>query len=323
MPVRGFTELQRRIAAALQVDGRASWRRIAEALGEPERTVTRHGTELLSSGAVAVAGMNLSGSQMIVACESVLGAAQLVSETLARRDDVVYSYRTTGDFNVVAELGYEDNLDELLTLQLPATTGLKRLTAFPVLRYFKTIRGWRCGALTSQEIELLSAKTAAGQTGADRTEWSLPETRGVNDSLLIHALREDGRVSIETLARAVKMSESSVGRRVDWLMSSGQLSIRALVEPADVGYPVEAMLWVQVPPSSVESLGRALQQWPEVRYAAAVAGKFQMIVNITATSHAQLYGMLAHSVWAESRAHVRTDLVYAARKRGGRVLSPL
>ena len=316
MSGQAFTELQRRIAAALQVDGRASWRRIADALGEPERTVARHGTDLLASGAVAVAGMNHAENQMILACESVLGAAQLVSEALARRDDVVYSYRTTGELNIVAELGYAENLDELLTLQLPATPGLRRLEAFPVLRYFKTIRGWRCGALTPAQEETL----AAGG-GADRTEWSLPETRGANDALLLQALREDGRTSIETLARLVKMSETSVARRIDWLLSSGQLSIRALVEPADVGYPVEAMLWVQAPPQRVEPLGRALQLWPEVRYAAAVAGKFQMIVNVTAISHAQLYTMLSHPVWAEHHTVVHTDLVYAARKRGGRVLS--
>jgi DNA-binding Lrp family transcriptional regulator len=41
-------ELDRRIVGALQIDGRASWRRIAEVLGEPERTIARRGSALAS-----------------------------------------------------------------------------------------------------------------------------------------------------------------------------------------------------------------------------------------------------------------------------------
>lgn len=49
--------LQRRIIGALQVDPRAPWRKIARALGEAERTVARHGTELLAINRVTVAGI--------------------------------------------------------------------------------------------------------------------------------------------------------------------------------------------------------------------------------------------------------------------------
>ena len=50
-------ELDRRIVGALQVDGRASWRRIAEVLDAPFSTVNRRGTALLASGAVRVVAL--------------------------------------------------------------------------------------------------------------------------------------------------------------------------------------------------------------------------------------------------------------------------
>ena len=316
MVAPGLNPLQQRIFAALQVDGRAPWRKIADALGEPERTVARHGAELLSSGRVVVAAVGHFERQMILACESTVGTARLSCEALAQRDDTTFCYLTTGSAEVVAEIGYRENLNELLTLQLPATAGLRGFTAFPVLKYFKTIRGWRTGALTAAEEDTLLARG-----GTDLTEWSLPETRGPKDDRIISALREDGRVSIEALARLTKMSETSVARRVEWLLGSGQFSIRALVDPALAGFEVEAMLWVQAHPQRVETLGQELARWPEVRYAAAITGDTQLLVNVTVTTHAQLYALLAHPVWSDRVTHVRTDLVVEGRKRGGRILA--
>lgn len=316
MAAHGLNHLQQRIVAALQVDGRAPWRKIAEALGEPERTVARYGVDLLTSDRVAVAAVRHFEHQMILSCESAVGTARLGCEALAQRDDSTFSYLTTGSSDVIAEIGYQEDLSELLTVQLPATAGLRAFTAAPILKYFKTVRGWRTGALTEAEERTLLARS-----GPDRTEWKLPDARGPKDDEIIGALQEDGRASIEALARRTKMSETSVARRVEWLLGTGQVSIRALVEPALVGFAVEAMVWVQMPPRRVETLGQELSHWPEVRYAAAITGDYQLIVNFTVTTHAQLYALLAHPVWGEHVSHVRTDLVVEARKRGGRILA--
>ena len=57
-----LSDLHLRIIAALQVDGRAPWSRIADALGEPERTVARYGVELLERGVVTVAAVRTLAS---------------------------------------------------------------------------------------------------------------------------------------------------------------------------------------------------------------------------------------------------------------------
>lgn len=315
MPPIELTPLQRRIASALQINGRASWTRIAEVLASPERTVTRQGNDLLRSGRVTVAALGRPDHLVVLACESIPGGARLLDEALALRNDAIYIYQTTGEFNLIAELGYGENLNELLGLQVPAIPGLRRFFAFPVLKYFKTIRSWRNGALSEAEAHALLR-----HHNNARPHTLAPEPRGPNDAAIIEALTQNGRRSIESIARLLKMSETTVSRRIEWLRASGQLSIRTLVEPADLGFPVEAVLWVQAPSPHVEVIGQEIRLWPEVRHAAAIAGKYQLVVNVAARSHADLYQLLAHPVWAKYAAQAHADLIHRARKRGGRVL---
>jgi hypothetical protein len=58
-----LTELDRRIIVALQHDGRASWRAIAEMVGGTVATVTRRGQHLLSSGVARIAVLPALGSE--------------------------------------------------------------------------------------------------------------------------------------------------------------------------------------------------------------------------------------------------------------------
>lgn len=312
-----LSELEQRIVGALQIDGRAPWKKIAEILDEPERTVSRHGTALLERGLARVAAVPHSEHQIIAMCETAPGTARLAAEALADRADVVYSYLMSGGADVVAEVGYDDHLADLVTVALPSIPGTQRIRVFPKLKYFKTVRGWRIGALTTAEASALETTSSV-----DKTEWTMQPNRNPNDDLIIRALQDDGRASYESIARQLKMSESALSRRIDWLLGTAQMSIRTLVEPSAVGLPVEVMAWVQASPHRIEEIGGALAERPEVRYAAAIAGEWQLVVNVTVESHAQLYHFLADELWAGESVRVRTDFVLAARKRGGRRVSP-
>lgn len=83
--------LHRRIVGALQVDGRASWRKIAEVLGEPERTVTRYGTELLESRQVIISGMKHEKQMVVLSCDSIASTALLAAKSIAKRPDVTFT----------------------------------------------------------------------------------------------------------------------------------------------------------------------------------------------------------------------------------------
>ena len=96
-------------------------------------------------------------------------------------------------------------------------------------------------------------------------------------------------------------------------------TIRTLVEPGLMGLPVEAQLWVQTTPQLIDRLGRALAAAPQVRYAAALAGDYQLLVDVTLPSQDDLYRFISAPWWGESITRVRTAMVVGARKRGGRL----
>lgn len=152
--------LQQRIVAALQVDGRAPWKRIAEVIREPERTVARHGTLLLDDGVVIVASTNLTERQLLVTCDCPPGAGRIAAEALAQLPETTFSYVTAGVTDAIAEVSYHSDTNELITRRLPAVPGTTRLRSAPVLKYFKTIRGWRSGMLTDEEERALEAPEA-------------------------------------------------------------------------------------------------------------------------------------------------------------------
>jgi len=309
-----LSTVQRRIMAALQVDGRATWRKISAALNLPERSVARHGAWLLEHGLVTVAAIRHREHSLLIACTCAPGTGRIASESLSTRPDTSFSYQVTGREDLVVEMHYSGDVTEMLSVELPATPGVASIVVYPVLKYFKTIRGWRLGSLKPAEEQAL-------QASPDITTWRIEPDLTAKDEQIISALQEDGRASYESIARRVAMSETSVARRIDWLLSTGQIAIRAVVEPLAVGLPVEALLWVSTAPSQVEKLGQRLALRPEVRYAAAVAGDCQLVVDVTVASQAELYEFISHSSWGDSMLQVKTSLVVSARKRGGRLIS--
>ena len=314
---RVLDDLEQRIAAALQVDGRASWRRIAAVIGEPERTVARRGNELLASGAVAVVGMLPRSDSTLVRVRCAPGTARTTTESLAQRADCNFAYVTTGSTDCVAELMFDAGMmPQVLGTEIPATVGLLSAASYPVLRYFRTIRGWRFGALTDAQIAAMAAEYSA-----DDTEASQGSEPTAQDLRIAAVLEENGRAGFEEIARRTGTSESTASRRTDWLLRHSHIHLRALVEPALVGLPVEAVLWIRAAPTQVGAVGRELAALREVRYAAALAGDYQIVADVTVPDFASLYRFTTDSAWAARTDGIETTLMLHARKRGRRLLS--
>ncbi|MER5947139.1 Lrp/AsnC family transcriptional regulator [Streptomyces sp. NPDC001904] len=315
--------LDRRIVAALQIDGRASWRRIASALGEPERKVARRGLRLLESGAVAVRGLVVRGETVILRMNCRPGAVRETAVAAARRDDAIFSYVLAGATDCVAELQCQpDELARLSLDEVPALPGLVAQQVSPVLRYFRTVHEWSPGILGDDEAAALTGETARPVDGIGAPEVELaPDERAI-----LRALAEDGRRTHDELAAVAGVSVATARRRVESLTRQGVVSIRAAVEPALLGLPVEALLWIRTRPDEVEEVGRLLVESPLVRYAAVVMGEHQILVDVTQPSKQALYAFLTESAWVRRAEAVQSHLVVEAWKRSGvpaRGVSPL
>lgn len=312
--------LDRRIIGALQVDGRASWRRIAEVLGEPERTVARRGVRLLESNAVVVTGLAARGEAVLVRMRSSPGTTRVGATALAQRPDTTFVYTVTGAVDCIAEvICPAPRLSALVLDELSSTPGVTSIATYPVVRYYRTVHEWQPGLLDDTEAAQL--RVLADPTPPASVED--PESVGREERLILRALSEDGRRPYEELARIAGMSEPTTRRRLDWLRREGLVLIRAVVEPELLDLPVEALLWVRTSPTRVDEVGEALLSSPMVRYAAAVMGEHQLVIDVTAPDKLALHRFVTQSPWVRQAHSVEASLVVTSLKRSGVLARPL
>ncbi|MDQ4501556.1 Lrp/AsnC family transcriptional regulator [Sinomonas sp. ASV322] len=311
-PARELDELDRRIVAALQVNGRASWRRIAEVLGEPFRTVTRRGIALLESGTVRVAGLVSLGPTHLVEVHCEPARFAEIAEALAADPDANFIYALTGPTRLVMEVqARPGRLSTLVLEELPTLEGVVQVDASPVMEYFRTVAEWHPGPISQEQVEAL--QEVAPPQSRPSPSFVLDEI----DSTLVALLVADGRVPTSELCDAVRLSAPAVRRRLSGLFEDGRLTVRAIVEPSDVGLPIEAVVWIRTSPTEVAEVGRLVAAEPNVRYAVMAMGEFQLMVNVTLPSLNELRDFVTASAWASRALALRSSLVVRAYKRGG------
>ncbi|MEW2403792.1 Lrp/AsnC family transcriptional regulator [Streptomyces sp. NPDC046862] len=317
--------LDRRIISALQVDGRASWHRIAAALDEPERTVARRGTRLLDSGLVRIGAMAVRGRSTVVGVRCAPGQARVAATALARRPDCIFAHVLTGTFDCVAELQCpRDRLAGLVMDELPGLPGVVESLAFPVLRHVRTIREWHAGLLNPEEIAALAEGTPVAPDPAEGDVLPPVDVTGElsrQDRLLLLTLAEDGRCTYEELARVAGVSEATARRRLGALRREGRVRIRAVIEPALLGLPVEAVLRVRAVPARVEAVRTALCESAHVRYVSFITGERQLLVLTAFPDEPALHDFVTLSSWLTDVASVEVSMVLNSLKRGG-MLAP-
>jgi hypothetical protein len=93
--------------------------------------------------------------------------------------------------------------------------------------------------------------------------------------------------------------------------------VRAVVEPALLGLPVEAILWIKTAPRHVDLVGQQLLKSPQVRYAAAIMGEHQILADVTVPDKLALHHFVTAADWLRQVDSVETSLVLDSLKRSG------
>lgn len=280
--------LDQQIAAAMQVNGRATWREIARLLGTSESTVARRARALLESGVIRTTVIEDPlrcgiGYPVLVHLACAPGHAGEVARALEARSDVRFLALVTGTFDVITEVIVESR-DALARVvdELTALPGLVRATSETVLRTFKLAYDW------SRPL-LEAVVPVPPQAPIDVHAPGRPvELDGV-DRGLIDLLRGDARRSYQELAELQGISESAARRRVDHLIASGCITPVVLVDPAFLGYGVEVLFDLRVDLGRLEEVASALVQRPEVRYLSAASGESDLVGEVILRTHDDLY----------------------------------
>jgi Lrp/AsnC family transcriptional regulator, regulator for asnA, asnC and gidA len=106
------------------------------------------------------------------------------------------------------------------------------------------------------------------------------------DRRLIEALQRNGRESFRAIATQLGVSEATVRSRYGRLVEEGIVQVVAVTNPLGLGFE-QALIGVKTsgPPSAVAD---AISRWPEADYVVVTAGQFDVVVEIVASSRAEL-----------------------------------
>lgn len=319
MPALDDTDLACLIA--LQADPRASWRELGAATGIAERTVARRIKRLMDADAlrvIAEADPLATGRGVVlhawVRCRS--GRVAEAAEALATLAITQLVVTLAGTADLMAELTLADAADmpDVVTRVLPSIDGVEQVEARLVLRPFRRAGQWRIQA----DGAAPEAPDPASQTPVALTE---PEQR-----IVAHLMR-DGRASLAELSAHAEVSEPTAQRLLQHLVERRALSFRVEVEPALVGFPVEAVISVQVRPQVVDALAAHLALDPNTRCLFGTSGASQLFWHVLCRDSLHLWdvvtrrlgeldGVLASEVGVVMRAYKRCGIVREGARLG-------
>jgi len=317
--------VDRRIAAALQLHGRATWREVARVVGISESTAARRGRHLLANGLVRVTGQPDPariglGYPVLVQLNCAAGAAKRVATSLAGRPDVRFLALVTSTFDIFAELivPSRSHLARILVDEFSEIEGITGTTTDAVLRTFKTSYDWSRGLLDEAGVDPSFGADLLRRASDPGSSATLDEI----DLQLIQMLREDGRRTYSELAQAFDITESLVRRRVSALVENGFVFFATLVDPRALGFEVEVVVLLRVNHGELETIAATLAGRREVRYLSATSGFADLACEVILRSPDDLYEfttqtlgglkgvqrtVIAHELVTVKRAYMQVD----------------
>ena len=139
---------------------------------------------------------------------------------------------------------------------------------------------------------------------------------------LFRELGRDGRTSHADLAKAVGWSESTVRRQMDQLRQSGTLLYDLELDLPAFGFRAPTWLWLSVPPSELAATGAAFGEFPEVAYAAAITGAFNLLACAVCRDEEEFYDFLTTRVGSlRAVDRVETSPIIRTLKQSSTVLA--
>ncbi|MEV6981176.1 AsnC family transcriptional regulator [Sphaerisporangium sp. NPDC051017] len=294
MTREGVDELDRAVIHALQIDGRAPFRRIGEVLGVSDQTVARRFSRLSSALGLRVLALTdpavLHERQWVLRVRAAPEAAAEIAEALARRSDTSWISLCSGGTEIVAS-ACGDSVESLLFEALPRTRHILDVRAHEVLHVFYGGAGQpftKQGPLTESQATRL-ARHVPPAVGAP------PKMDGTSRRML-EVLRADGRASIDELTAATTASASTVCRRLHQLRAGGVLHFDVDVDLAAFDVPVRTMLWLTIGIGELLAAGAALAASPEVAFAAGVTGASDLFASVSTRDTSALWRFLTSVV---------------------------
>ncbi len=302
--------LDRKLVHALFHDGRASFRRLADALGSSEQTVARRYRRLREAGIVRVVVVpdpRRYPENMFLRIRVQPGATVAVARAMAARSDVSWVTVSSGASEVTCALrsASPDARDALLLQGLPRAGQVTDVRTSTLLHVYAETEDdeWQGlpDGLTEKERAALGPGTARMRAASSsdrsgRTRDATDAPVGPEDDALLEALARDGRATWAALAGRTGRSESQVARRLEALLEAGAVFVDVEIAPKLLGFRTWAMLWISAAPSALERVGLEIAAHPECAFAAATTGPTNLVASVLCRDNDDLYRYMTRRI---------------------------
>lgn len=291
--------LDGRILHALQLSPRVSFRRIADVLDVPEQVVARRYRKLHRSGVVRVIGLVnpavYGECQWVVRVQAKPDDLPRLAEALVRRPEVTHANVLSGWTELVciirAPIG--ETKDSILQ-RLPRTSGVLELEVDLVLHVF----GDAADAHWTAYGHTLSTRQSASirQDSDSRVPDGSPPSD--EDEPLFRALAADGRAPHSCLAEQTGWSAARVKRRIAALEASATLVFDVELLSDQLGFNVNAMVWLTTTPRHLTAVADEIATHPETATVCAISGRNNLLAVVICRDVDELYRYVAQRLAA-------------------------
>lgn len=125
----------------------------------------------------------------------------------------------------------------------------------------------------------MSKPTKDARRSAERTAQSPEPPLDEIDRRIIGILQSDGRTANTEIARELKVSETTVRKRINRLVSTGLMNVVAVPTPRAVGMNLSAIIGISVALPQLRQISERLRALREVRYVGVSTGRFDIIIE--------------------------------------------
>ncbi len=96
---------------------------------------------------------------------------------------------------------------------------------------------------------------------------------------IILLLQRDGRMSFVDMAKEIGVTEGTIRRKFNRLVSEGIIHIAAIADPFKVGFETLALINIAVDPLHLEEVLEQVSRLPRIRYVAVATGEYDVVAE--------------------------------------------
>jgi len=265
-------ELDSKLIHLLREDGRQTYKALAEQLGISNVTVQNRLKKLLKDEIIAITVFvdptKIGAPIGVLICLDVeQKELELVFTNLSLQPSIDRISITSGRFNMIARASFNsfDKLTQFRISTLATMDGIKTIEIFVLM-----------------QLE-------------QRGEVKLKPLTAV-DQELITLLRENGRQTSTALSQRLKVSESTVQRKIEQLIREDRIRISALIADGKVDWHWRGAIGIRVRNKYLMSVFNKLTVHPAINFAAYTSGRFDIITSVTTDSREKLYEIVEQEI---------------------------